>query len=119
MTAAIYEAQGLERAQRHRDAVAAWRRVADVEAFLAGMLRATEAAGSMSRRGAVSAALGACDPRLAIAHATEFLADADVPEGLRAELIRLRTEAEQQLERIGVSSNPGVVAVKFELKSAA
>lgn len=110
---AIIEAEGVPE-PRAREAAAAWLHVARLERSIAERTAGSTVSGEAARIGAVRAALQGGDVGLAQELALLYTADATLAERPRAELERLRSQAEADRAAL-TSSNPPVLPVHAKI----
>lgn len=99
---------------RSRDAAASWLHVARLEREIADRTAASSVSGEAARVGAVRAALQGGDIGLAHELARRYLADDTLADRPRAELDRLRSEAEAALAAL-TTGDPLILPVHAKI----
>lgn len=114
VTSVLLDAEEHERAGQRLDAIRAWHRVALLEDEIARLFPAAHPHGAGARVGAISAAIKALDPALAVARATAYLDDAALPSRVAERIEQLRAEASEQLRGL-IGDDPEVAPMDVEL----
>jgi hypothetical protein len=110
---AIADAEGMPD-ERSRDTAAAWLHVARLERAIAEQTAASTVSGEAARIGAIRAALQGRDVGLACELARLYVVDATLGERPRAELERLRSQAEADLATL-TTCDPQILPVNAKI----